>query len=508
MAREDFEKRFGRHPGNFGFKWKIHSSTSRIFIQLPDPMKKIVFLLPVILFSSCTQPKEQATSNPEVDKIFEEWNTDHTPGGALAVVKDGRIIYETGYGLADLEHNVPIQPTTLFYCGSVSKQFVAMCILLLQEQGKLNLDDDIRKYFTDFPDYGYKLTIRNFIHHTSGVRDYLTLWDLAGRDYLDHISKYEVYDMIKRQKELNFMPGEKYLYSNSCYFMLSELVEKVSGKSLKDFAHDNIFQPLGMVHSHFHDNYLHLIPNRAFSYSPNGDTYNNLIMRFDQVGSGGLYSSVEDLFLWDQNFYHNKLGKGNQALIDTMQTDGKLNNGESAGYAFALVNENYRGLRSVSHSGSLAGYRAVITRFPDQNFSVIILSNISTFNPVRKAELVAEVYLSDKMDPVQEDKDTSMGEGREQKPDEWVDMDLTQYTGRFFSDELNTYYTFSVSRDSLRVGIANLQPRAIMADSLDEFSGEGGYLKFHFERNKKNAVTGFQLDAGRVQNLRFVKEDE
>ena len=464
------------------------------------------FLLLFVLASCSPQTESEKVSNPVVDAIFSGWNSTTSPGCALAVIQDGEIVYRKGYGVADLEHNVPIEPSTVFYCGSVSKQFVTMAILLLEEQGKLNLDDDIREYFTDFPDYGHTITIRNLIHHTSGIRDYLTLWDLAGRDYLDHISKHEVYEMIKRQKELNFPPGDRYLYSNSCYFMLSQLVEMISGETLREFAAKNIFEPLEMNNSHFHDNYQHLIPNRAFSYASDGDTYSNLIMRFDQVGSGGLYSTVEDLFLWDQNFYQNKLGKGTRELIDKMHEEGKLNNGESSGYAFALVNGHYRGLRTVSHTGSLAGYRAVMTRFPDENFSVIILSNLASFNPARKAEEVAEIYLGDKMESgeVSESGGESKGmRGREKFTPE--ESSLLIFQGRYFSEELEVYYTISVSENTLFYSIGNLEPRPLTPVEEKSFTSENEFQNFTFTKNVDNAVIGFTLDAGRVTNLKFFR---
>jgi CubicO group peptidase (beta-lactamase class C family) len=472
-------------------------------------MKLQTCFLLFFTFISCSNPPEaESFLNPEIDALFSEWNSQGSPGCALAVIQNGEIIYKKGYGMADLEHNIPIQPSTVFYCGSVSKQFVTLSILLLEEQGKLNLDDDIRKYFTDFPDYGDTITIRNLIHHTSGIRDYLTLWDLTGRDYLDHISKHEVYELIKRQKELNFVPGDRYLYSNSCYFMLAELVKMISGETLKDFAAKNIFEPLEMTNSHFHDNYRHLIPNRAFSYAPDGANYSNLIMRFDQVGSGGLYSSVEDLFLWDQNFYHNKLGKGSQSLIDKMHEEGTLNSGASAGYAFALVNGNYRGLRTVSHTGSLAGYRAVLTRFPDEHFSVIILSNLASFNPAGKAEEVAEIYLEDKMinesDSGSEVEGESGSEVEENTPEI---TDLLIFQGRYFSEELEVYYTLSSEENKLFFAIGNLEPRPLVPAGKDRFSGEDGYPDFRFQKNSQGLVKGFVLDAGRVTNLKFTKVD-
>ena len=359
-------------------------------------MKRYSLLTLFIAFSLIINAQiEQAQS---IDSLFSEWAKAETPGCALGIIQDGKLIYSNGYGIADLEHDIAITPTSVFYIGSVSKQFVTFCILLLEEQGKINLDDRIQVYLPDFPEYGSPLTIRNFIHHTSGVRDYLTLMYLKGRDYLDNTDVDEAYELIKRQKELNFEPGEKYLYSNSCYFMLAMIIEKAAGQSLRDFAQENIFNPLGMSSTLFYDDNTDLIKNRVFSYSvkDDGEGYNNLISRFDLVGSGGVYSSIEDLYLWDQNFYNNKLGKGGQAIIDKMHEEGLLNNGESCGYAFALNNGTYKGLRTVSHGGALAGYRAQLMRFRDENFSVIVLANRGDANPTGKAFQVADIFLSDK----------------------------------------------------------------------------------------------------------------
>ena len=336
----------------------------------------------------------------KVDELFEEWDKPDSPGCALAAIKDGKIIYKRGYGMADLEHDIPITSETVFYIGSVSKQFVTLSILLLAEQGRLSIDDDIRKYLPEFPNYGRLITIRHLIHHTSGIRDYLTLWSLSGKSYFDYMPVEAVLELIYSQEELNFEPGEQHLYSNSCYFLLAEIVRAASGKTLREFAEANIFGPLGMKNSHFHDNNKHIIRNRAFGYSKNADReFENMIMRFDLVGSGGLYTTVDDLFLWDQNFYNNKLGKGGQKLIETMLTNGALNNGEKVNYAFALVNGNHNGLRTVSHGGSLGGYRAQLVRFPDQRFSVAILSNLAGFNPTRLAYQVADVFLVDQFAP-------------------------------------------------------------------------------------------------------------
>lgn len=470
-------------------------------------MKPLSLFSLIIIFNSflsCqTNQPPTFTENREVDALFKEWNFEQSPGCALAVIKDGEIIYKKGYGTADLEHDVPITPATVFYIGSVSKQFVTMSILLLVEEGKINLDDAVQTYLPDFPTYEKEVTIRNLIHHTSGIRDYLTLWSLAGNNYLDHIDETAVYRMITRQKELNFLPGEQYLYSNSCYFMLSMIIEKASGKSLKEYAQNNIFKPLGMQNSHFHDDYFHIIRDRAFSYFYDENRFNNLIMRFDLVGSGGLYTSVEDLYLWDQNFYQNELGNSTQKLIENMHQEGILNNGESAGYAFALVNGEYRGLKTVSHGGALAGYRAQLMRFPDQNFSVVILSNLASFRPTYMAQNVAEVFLEDDMEPKEEDSSSENQDDEE--AESYHPGSLKEYQGKFYSDELDVNYLLSIIDGKLSASAGNNNTWALEPRENDKFSA---WFTLNFERDASGSISGFSVDAGRVQNLKFVKLKE
>jgi len=375
-----------------------------------------------------------------IDAVFKTWDNENSPGCALAVIRDGKILYKNGYGIADLEHKVAIEPNTVFYIGSVSKQFVSMCILLMEEEGKLSLDDDIRKFLPEIPDYGIPITIRHLIHHTSGIRDYLTLWALSGRDYLDYIPKDAVYKLICRQRELNFKTGEQFLYSNSCYFLLAMIVEKASGVSLKEYAENKIFTPLGMNNSCFHDNVLDLIPNRAFGYNSRGDgQFGNMIMRFDLVGSGGVYSTVEDLYKWDQNFYHNVLGAGRQSLIDTMLTNGKFSNGKEVDYAFALTNKEYKGARVVEHGGALGGYRSQLIRFPDNSFSVALLSNLESFDPTGLAYRVVDNVLAKELGiegvPEPEKRDEADVD-EEVKPVERTEIEidpdiLERYVGRY-----------------------------------------------------------------------------
>jgi len=334
-----------------------------------------------------------------VDKLFAAWERPDSPGCALSVIEDGQFVYQRGYGMANLEHDVPISSQTVFRIGSTSKQFTAMCVTLLAEQGRLSLDDDIRKYLPEIPEYERPVTIRHLVHHTSGLRDYLTLMELAGMRDQDFYTDEEVIEMLARQKELNFAPGDEYLYSNTGYYLLGVIVKRASGQSLRRFAEEHIFGPLGMTSTHFHDDHTEVVKQRAMGYSPKqGGGYRIDVTTLDMVGDGGLFTTVEDLFLWDQNFYHNRLGQGDTGLIRHMLTPGTLNDGEELDYAFGLMVSGYKGLKMVSHAGAFVGFRAEMIRFPEQKVSVICLASLSTINPERLARQVADVYLADQLE--------------------------------------------------------------------------------------------------------------
>ena len=347
------------------------------------------------LAPSVNQPSDKSLTD-KVDQLFAEWNKPDSPGCALGVIKDGKIIYKRGYGMANLDHSVPLSSTSVFYIASISKQFTAASVALLARQGKLSLDDDIRKYLPEMPQYEAPITIRQLIHHTSGIRDWAELMWLAGMPDENIYTEQEFIDLIARQKRLNFKPGEKYLYSNSGYFLLSQIVKRASGQSLRQFAEENIFKPLGMKNTHFHDDRTMIVKNRATGYFPSKDGFSVVLTNFDKVGDGGLLTTVEDLYLWDQNFYDNKLG-GGPALLNQLLTPGTLNGGEKLNYAFGLVVGQYKELRNVWHGGSYLGFRTFISRFPEQKFSVICLCNLSNINPEKLGDQVTDIYLADQL---------------------------------------------------------------------------------------------------------------
>ena len=333
-----------------------------------------------------------------VDELFQKMDNSSSPGCALSVMKDGRFLFEHGYGMADLDHSVPITPTTVFHVASMSKQFTAASILLLAQEGKLSLDDPVRKYIPELPDFGTPITIRQLIHHTSGLRDQWDLLGLAGWRYsLDLITDDDVLSVVSRQKDLNFAPGSKFLYSNTGFTLLAQIVKRVSGQSFREFTTARIFEPLTMKNTHFRDDHAEIVKQMAYGYEPARDTFKISLTNFDTVGATSLLTTVEDLERWDENFYHPTVG--GQALIDKLLERGRLNNGEQLDYASGLVVSTYRGLRTVDHGGADAGYRSDMIRFPDQHFSVACLCNLASANPTELARKVAEIYLVSEMKP-------------------------------------------------------------------------------------------------------------
>src|SRR5215469_14952783 len=273
----------------------------------------------------------------QVDEIFSQYAKPDSPGCALGIYRNGAIAYSRGYGMASLELGVPITPQTVFDIGSTSKQFTAFSILLLQQQGKLSVDDDVRKFLPEIPAYGSRITLHHLMTHTSGMRDYADLFDLAGVPEQNLTNDEDGLDLIVRQKALNFAPGDEWDYSNTGFFLLSQVVKRVTGKTLRDFDQQNIFTPLGMSSTQIFNDHTQIIPRRATGYSYNEDrkSFGVEMSNFEQTGDGSVQTSVEDLLRWDENFYTAKLGGPD--LTRGMQVVGRLNNGKEHGYAAGLM---------------------------------------------------------------------------------------------------------------------------------------------------------------------------
>ena len=337
------------------------------------------------------QPETDALT-AKVDRLFETWATENTPGAALAVVRDGEVVYKRGYGTANLEHDVPITPSTVFDIASVSKQFAGLAIAMLVQQGKLSLDDDYRKHLPEMPDFGKTITIRHLLHHTSGIRDWPGTLAVAGWLMEDVISFQQILNMARHQQDLNFDPGDEHLYSNTNYNLLAEIVARVSGQPFREWTDENLFKPLGMTSTHFQDDQDNLIENKAYGYYRDGLAFKRASNNLTAMGSSSLFSTVEDLGKWVLNFETASVG-GREA-IELMHQQGVLNNGETIDYAFGVSQGEYRGLKIMSHSGAWASFRTVIVRVPEMRFAVIVLSNFAEANPGALARQIGELYLS------------------------------------------------------------------------------------------------------------------
>jgi CubicO group peptidase (beta-lactamase class C family) len=339
----------------------------------------------------------QADRGKQIDAIFEPWNNTSGPGAAVSVIRDGKLIFEKGYGLANLEYDVPIGPETIFHVASVSKQFTAMALVLLERDGKLSIDDDVHKYLPELPDYGHPVAIRNLLQHTSGIRDQWQTLGLAGWSLEDVITQDQILRMLFRQKELNFPPGTEHLYSNGGYTLAAEIVTRVSGKPFPEFCAERIFKPLGMAHTHFHQDLHQIVRNRAYSYSGSEHAYAAAPLNYANVGATSLFTTATDLTKWLDNFREPVVG--GKAAIARLTEQAVLSDGKKIDYALGVSVAKHRGLATISHSGGDAGFRSYVCWYPDQQLGIAVVSNLGSFNPGAAADKVAAVYLESKMTP-------------------------------------------------------------------------------------------------------------
>jgi len=339
--------------------------------------------------------KQPRTVEERVTKLFAKWDDPASPGAAVAVVRDGMVVYRNGFGSAQLEYNVPITPSTVFHVASVSKQFPAFAVTLLEEEGRLSVDDDIRKYLPWMPDFGPRITIRHLLNHTSGIRDQWDLLVLSGWRMDDVISQKDILYLLKRQRELNFKPGEEYLYSNSGFTLLTEIVVAVTGRPFVDWMDEKVFKPLGMNASHFHLDHRRIVKNRAYSYRyDSGKGLVKSVLNYANVGATSLFTTVEDMANWMRNYSEMRVGNG--AVMARMMEPAVLNSGRPVEYGRGLGVGEYRGLKHIGHGGADAGFRSAVSYYPEEKFGVVVLANLAQFNTGQLARQIAEIYLADR----------------------------------------------------------------------------------------------------------------
>ena len=550
-------------------------------------MKGIILL---ILFSISGSSFGQLPESQAIDSVFLEWNKDNVPGCALGIMKDGQLIYSRGYGLANMEYGIPNSAASVFRIGSTSKQFTAACIVLLAEQGKLSLDDTLRSFFPDFPEYAEKITVRHLLNHTSGIRDYLQLTYLKGLRDDDFYLDADVMKWLTNQDDLNFAPGDEFLYSNSGYWLLGQIVNRVAGKNMAEFAREAIFMPLGMVDTHFHNDHKQIVKNRASGYAPKekGD-FEISMTTLDMIGDGGIFTTINDIKKWDDAFYASAVLS--RSFWEEMTRQGVLNNGEVIDYASGLEIGTYKGMNTIRHGGAFVGFRAELLRFPEEHLSIAIFANRADADPWAKAEQVAGLLLKDKLvEPEEANEEIAQtvapapefqlsqlvgnyevqpgmnlnltlvndslralqtwnnasypivrtNHNTFQVPDnasirfEFSDLeagyaqtlavwqgdtetkikrkkefdasglDMGQYAGSYYSKELDVSYHFKMEDGILKAQIEDKSAAmACTPSDVDQFTTELGLVRFQRTDGK---ISGFELDSGRVKNLKFQRK--
>ncbi len=552
----------------------------------------------IILFLFCSVQQlcftqniawEKSSKEKQVDSLFSRWNLAESSGTVISIVEDGKIVYLQGYGSANLEHGISNHPQkTRFNIASISKQFTSFCILLLEREGKLTLDDDIRKYLPEIPDFGHTITLRHLATHTSGLRDQWNLLKLAGWRMDDVITNDHVFRLISRQKDLNFKPGEQFRYSNTGHTLLAEVVSRVSGMSFAEFARTKIFAPLGMNNSLFFDDHQMIVPNLADSYDGNlKGGFRKSIMCISSVGATNLYSTAEDMAKWAMNFDNPIVG--DEEMIAKLNEVPMLNNGTKSNYALGQYMFNYKGILAYEHSGAEAAFESYFIRFPEHKFAVTLLANSGSFWAEGLGRKVADIYLGDflkkesreeglkapnvttielqpemlkvycgdywceneglqrgikweneslwyirknsatELKPIAPNRfimkgvpaivqisferktngeyDMTFSDGRELLHFQSMQkIDLSPYEGRYYSEELDTYYHLKINKEVLVAHHQRIKHIELHPIRENTFHSTTWFFKnIQFERDKKDKVVAFYISNRGVSDLRFQK---
>ena len=454
----------------------------------------LILLAPVLFFllwptaSSAQRFTIDNEQRAQVDSVFSFVERD-APGCSMGIVQNRSLLYARGYGLANLDWGIPASTSTVYDIGSVSKQFTATAIALLDLDGVLSLEDDIRKWVPEMPEYtidGTKrtITIRHLLNHTSGMRDYLTLMSLSGENFIDVFDEFDGVDLIVKQQALNFGPGDEFLYSNSGYLMLANIVRRASGKSVRVFLEERVFDPLGMANSSIWDDNKEIVHERATGYSPEGDGWGiDHAWNFQMGGDGQVLTSVDDLVKWENNFQD--LVVGGKPLMDHLHTRAILSNGDTLRYALGLNVDKYRGIRRVGHGGAWAGFRADIKRFPDQATSVIVLCNRGNASAGQYATEIADIVLVDFLDPIEQDVEEESGESLETVT--LTESELKQWVGLYRAADVPQYYPISYSEGVLYISAGD-EPDPMSPYSVDHFNIDNYDVGLFFSREEEKVA--------------------
>lgn len=430
-------------------------------------------------FSQSVQLTFDQVDTAEVDSVFTDY-TIETPGCAVGVTHQGGLIFSKGYGMANLDYGIPIEPNSRFMIASISKQFAAAALLMMEQEGLLDLDENLKTYIPELPDFETPITARNIIHHTSGLRDLFSL--LALKDVgLDNTTGPDAtLELISNQTKLNFEPNSRYLYSNSGYFLMSVLVPNLTGMSLREYTNKHFFEPLGMEDTHFHDDTGMIVSNRAESYRPTSNGVGRFYRdNLDRVGARGLFITIEDFAKWDANFLDNRSNL--KDFRKKMLKLGVFNDGDEQDYAAGIRVSDYRKLDTFGHGGNYMGFRTSYMHFTDYQLGVIVFCNRSNISPASHAREVADIFLKDA----------------------FTDL-FAEYTGTYQNDLFRTEFDVIEEEGKLYLirGLGEKDEMVWQED--DEF--EAGSRTVTFERNS-DQIQSMKLRSSRTANITFERKN-
>lgn len=473
------------------------------------------FRLLLIFFLSAYQLLAQTNENAasDIDSLFSKYNS-QTAGVSVAIVKDGEVVFKKGYGMANLEYDIPISSQTIFHVASVSKQFTTFAIYLLEKEGKIKFTDDVRKYIPELPIYAKPITIDHLCSHTSGLKDQWALLTLAGWRMDDVITTEQILKLVSKQTELNFVPGTQFKYSNTGFTLLAEIVRRVSGKTFAEFTGEKIFEPLKMHNTQFYDDCNRIVKNRAYSYGTENGYYEKRNLNYSTVGATSLFTTAEDLSKWALNF--EKPIVGDTELLNRFNEISKLDNNEPA--VLAVVDgetiyhlkgqfkRNYKGLDVYNHTGSDAGFKSYLGRFQDSKLSIILLSNDESFASYKAGMDIAEFYLSDKFKP-REKKNEDVPK-IEEKPGTPANINLQDFEGKFRNNDLSSVFTLKVINGKLTMTHDRLSDVVLTETDKDKFSGVIEFsVQVSFIRNKKGQVVELRITNFGATDVKFIKTE-
>ncbi len=434
-----------------------------------------------------------------------------TPGGVVAVIRGGQVDYFRGFGQADLTHSVPFTGRTITNIGSTSKQFTGFALALLESRGELSLDDEVRQYLPELKDFGHTITLRHLLSHTTGYREFVNTLLMGGRQVLesDHVAPSEIVDVINRQPELQNVPGEEFNYNNSGFALATMVVERATGRPFAEWMRDEVFHPLGMYDTYVRVDPGQVIPRRAAGYTPGEVGFKEVRDLGASAGAGGIYTTPADLARWMGNFATAALG--GPEVIEALTTPFTLTNGESTNYGLGLFLAETGGLTTWHHGGADVAHRSTFVYFPELEAGYVVLSNYAAL-PGSVGNVVADAFFGSYMEEPDEEEGpaeepTADTDDAEDEAEEEPAPDLAEFTGRYFSPELETFYELAVEDDALVILHRRFDPAPLSHSEGDEFSGTLPVTDVVFERDGQGAVVGFRAGNGRARDIWFERVD-